>query len=165
MADPRVGRPRVREGYGIPSELPEVVAPWSEITTKLVAARSYWISTTRTDGRPHSAPVWAIWRDDELWFSTDSKSVKGSNLEANPATIVHLESGDDVVIVEGVVRRIEPTIDGFDRFLDEYEAKYAHRIDAPDDPNFAFFVVRPTVVLSWLEESFVETALRWEFAR
>jgi len=53
---------------------------------------------------PHTRPVWGVWRDGGFWFSTGSQARR--NLEANAAITVHLESGEEVVIVEGVAERV-----------------------------------------------------------
>jgi hypothetical protein len=60
-----------------------------------------WLGTTRPDDRPHVMPVWGVWIDDIVYFGTAPDSVKALNLASNPAAVVHLESGNDVVIVEG----------------------------------------------------------------
>lgn len=47
--------------------------PWSWATERLVAARNYWIATTRANGRPHCRPVWGVWFEGVgLYFSTGS---------------------------------------------------------------------------------------------
>ena len=43
------------------------------------------------------------WGDGAFWFSMGS--VARRNLEASPAITVYLESGEEVVIVEGVAER------------------------------------------------------------
>jgi hypothetical protein len=77
----------------------EVVGGEPAAEQQLVAARTYWIATTGPDGRPHCRPVWGVWLADGFWFSTGS--LARHNLAANPQITVHLESGDEVVIVEG----------------------------------------------------------------
>jgi Pyridoxamine 5'-phosphate oxidase len=89
--------------YGAPAP-PGDLLPWSWAEQRLVAARTYWIATTRPDGRPHCRPVWGVWLADGFWFSTGS--LARHNLAANPQITVHLESGDQVVIVEGVAAAV-----------------------------------------------------------
>jgi hypothetical protein len=84
--------------YGAPAP-PGELLPWSWAEQRLVAARNYWIATTRPNGRPHCRPVWGVWLPDGFWFSTGS--LARHNLAANPHITLHLESGDQVVIVEG----------------------------------------------------------------
>ena len=103
MREPKaVTRPDMAPSYGLSSE-PEGMLPWGWAVEQLVASRNYWVCTTRPDGRPHAAPVWGLWADDALYFGTDPASRKGRNLAENPELVVHLESGDDVVILEGRV--------------------------------------------------------------
>ena len=72
-----------------------------------VRSRSYWICTARPDGRPHSIPVWGMWVDGALYFGTARDARKAKNIAHNPAVSVHLESGDDVVILEGKASEID----------------------------------------------------------
>jgi Pyridoxamine 5'-phosphate oxidase len=74
--------------------------PWEWATERLSHARTYWIATTRPTGQPHSRPVWGVWLDNTLYFSAGSLAAK--NLTTQPAITVHLESGNEVVIIEGM---------------------------------------------------------------
>ena len=62
---------------------------------------TYWLGTTRPDGRPHSIPVWGFWVDGDLCFGTARSSRKAQNLAQNAAVSIHLDSGDDTVLAEG----------------------------------------------------------------
>lgn len=163
MADnaPTSDRPSFQASYGVDRDACDDMVSWDEARERLVASRNYWVCTTRPDGRPHVAPVWGLWMDEAFYFSTDSASVKGRNLAARPDVVIHLESGDDVVMVEGRAERIAdlPTLE---RMVDTYEQKYAIRFD-PADPNFAVYVVRPSTAYAWFEKSFPTTATRWRF--
>src|SRR5205823_8491316 len=120
---PRAGRPEMPSGYGINRATDEGLLPWSFVQERLTTARNYWIATARPDGRPHVAPVWGLWLDEAFYFSTDPASRKARNLQASPALVVHLESGDDVVILEGTAERVaDPYLR--DRFAEAYDAKY-----------------------------------------
>lgn len=157
---PRPERPDFLPGYGIASTAHDVETfPWPDVEERLRAARNYWVVSVRTGGRPHAMPVWGVWSDGMLCFSTDLGSVKGRNLRERPDVVVHLESGDDVVILEGraEVLRDRPALE---RFVEVYDAKYGHRIDV-DNPSFTVFALRPVCVLSWLERAFPATATRW----
>jgi hypothetical protein len=93
------GRPDI-PGYGIHPD-GEGILPWSFVDKRMSSARNYWVSTTRSDGRPHAAPVWGVWLDGAFYFGTGSASRKARNLAKSPNVVVHLESGDEVVIFEG----------------------------------------------------------------
>ena len=148
-------------GYGLGPEGEGLLA-WGDVEQRLSAARNYWVATTRPDGRPHVMPVWGLWIDGAFHFSTDPRSRKGMNLAANPNAVVHLESGDDVVVVEGTVA---PVMDGdfLGRFVEAYDAKYGFRPD-PADPGGAFYRLHARVALAWREQDFPTSASRWLFA-
>jgi hypothetical protein len=148
------------EGYGIePGPSAEMIG-WDDIRQQLAAARNYWVASTRSDGRPHVMPVWGLWLQDAFYFSTDPASTKGRNLRARPEVVVHLESGDDVVILEG---RLEQGIDQatFARFADAYDAKYSIRLEPDTAPMV--YSLRPRRVLAWREEDFPRSATRLQF--
>ncbi len=130
--------------------------PWSWVVERLAGARSYWVCTTRADGRPHAAPVWGVWLDDAVLFGTNPSSAKGRNLARNPAAVVHLESGDEVVILEGHVEAAR--LD--DRLADVYEEKYDYR-PGPDDGTW--HRLAPARALAWLEAQYPRTATRFDF--
>jgi PPOX class probable F420-dependent enzyme len=146
-------------GYGITSEPYDV--SWDDIAAKIEGSRNYWISTSRRDGRAHAMPVWGVWVDGWLYFSTGPTTVKGRNLRRDPRVSVHLESGDDVVILEGSVERVTGRTE-LTRFADAYDLKYGFRPD-PDDPDGLTYRVEPRVAHTWLEKDFPNTAMRWVF--
>src|SRR5439155_1999811 len=91
-------------GYGFENSTsrPGARFPWSRVEEALAGARNYWIATVTPEGRPHAAPVWAIWLNSRVYFSTGKESRKGRNLASNPHATVHVETPDgSVVIVEG----------------------------------------------------------------
>ncbi|WP_070012914.1 pyridoxamine 5'-phosphate oxidase family protein [Streptomyces abyssalis] len=87
--------------FGVPAP-PGDLLPWQWALQRLAAAHNYWIATTRPGGRPHCRPVWGVWLDDGFWFSTGSLAAR--NLPLNDEITVHLEDGQEVVIVEGTAR-------------------------------------------------------------
>jgi PPOX class probable F420-dependent enzyme len=156
-----VGRPDIVAGYGI-ATAEDGQLPWSWTEERLTASRNYWIVTTRADGRPHAMPVWGLWRDGAVLFSTDPGSVKGRNLAARPDVVVHLESGDETVVVEGRAEWVSGA-QLPDGFVADYAAKYGHTIDT-SDPAFGFYRVAPRKVLAWREADYPTSATRFTFA-
>jgi PPOX class probable F420-dependent enzyme len=149
-------------GYGVPTDGSGAdLLPWSWAVERLADARNYWVATTRPGGRPHAVPVWALWLDDALWFSTGRSSRKARNLAASPAVVVHLESGDDVVILEGEIDDVRD-LEMRTRFAEAYAAKYDYRPD-PSDDGSCVYRLRPRVAQTWRERDFPETATRWVF--
>ena len=160
MAEPVASRPGFPSGYGIRSDEEGLVA-WSDAVAKLEGARNYWIGTTRPDGSPHAMPVWGLWLDDSLVFSSGSTSRKSRNLAHDPRVVVHLESGDDVVVVEGLAERVTDGVE-LGVIAELYSAKYDFAFD-PTNPDYPVFRVRPRVAYAWLERDFAGTATRFAF--
>lgn len=90
---------------------PEATArPWSEVTAVLESAEMFWLSTVRSDGRPHVTPLPAMWLDGRLHFCTGGGEQKAKNLERNRRCVLTtgtnvFRSGLDVV-VEGTAERV-----------------------------------------------------------
>ena len=159
---PKAARPALTPGYGI-SKAPKGLLPWAEMEPKLVAARNYWVGSTRPDARPHAMPVWGLWLNGAFYFSTDPQSRKGRNLTANPETVVHLESGDEVVILEGLVESVEDAAE-LAAFADAYEKKYQFRPDVADTSGkFAYYRLALRTAYAWHEKDFPTSATRWTF--
>jgi general stress protein 26 len=132
--------------------------PWTWVTERLERSHNYWICTTRADGRPHAIPVWGVYVDGTIIFSTDPSSLKARNMKRNPAVTVHLEGGDEVVITEGMVEEIKlnNSID------DAYNEKYKMRLSTFSGPT-TIYSLKPKIVLAWTEKEFATNSTRWEF--
>ncbi|MSQ12250.1 MAG: hypothetical protein EXR48_06145 [Dehalococcoidia bacterium] len=99
--------------------------------------------------------------DGRFYFSTDSASCKGRNLAANPNAVMHLESGDDVAVVEG---RAEEVMER--GVLRRFAAAYKKKYDFLPDVNSAssrVYCLRPQAVFAWEERDFPSSATRWAF--
>lgn len=142
--------------------------PWNRVSHRLRNAESYWVCTTRPDGRPHGMPVWGLWDGEALWFGSGLESVKARNLTNNPYAQLHLESAEDVVILEGPVERIRDNELGhaiIRRIAAKYETPVealAYAEDLGADSGGALFALRPKQALAWLEGAFDQTHSRYE---
>jgi pyridoxine/pyridoxamine 5'-phosphate oxidase len=138
--------------------------PWRHAEERLEKSRSYWICTTRPDGRPHSMPVWGCWLDGALWFSTGTTTRKAKNLAHQPEVSIHLESGEDMVVFEGRAEEVDPK--KFDKaFIQRFDvmSKKKYKMGFTIMPGSVFYKVRPRVALAWLEKKFPYHSTRWEF--
>ncbi len=84
--------------------------PWSEVVAVLESSEMFWLSTVRRDGRPHVAPLPAMWLGGKLHFCTGAHEQKAKNIEANANCVIttgtnSYRSGLDVV-VEGTAGRV-----------------------------------------------------------
>lgn len=159
---PIAARPDLPD-YGIAADT-DGLLPWQYVSNQMAKARNYWIGTVRPDGRPHVTPVWGVWVDEIFYFGMGPRSVKARNLVANPALVVHLESGDDVVILEGEAEWLaaaDPAL--WARIADGYAAKYDGFRPDPPTAQQPFITLRPKRALGWLEKDFVRSATRWSF--
>ena len=145
--------------YGVPTEGGELM-PWSFVVGELTKARNYWVVTVGRQNRPHSAPVWGAFVADDLFLETSPTTRKARNLARNPAVVVHTESGDEVVIVEGSAARFpasaELAVEIARAFAGKYEGYH------PDPAEWAaqgsLYRVEPTVVFAWRD---MPTATCW----
>jgi pyridoxine/pyridoxamine 5'-phosphate oxidase len=131
--------------------------PWEWALVHLRESRNYWVSTVRPDGAPHAMPVWGVMLDETVYFGTNPTSRKGRNLVRDPRVVVHTESGDECVILEGVVE----AVDVDDRIADAFETKYDWR--PKGDGDSAWYRVRARVAYAWLEKEYPRTATRFVF--
>ena len=156
--NPAPSRPHMPEYGLLDAESGSGLFPWSHVSERMAAARNYWVATTQPDGRPHAAPVWGLWLDEAFYFGTALSSRKARNLEANPGIVVHLESGDDVVILEGIAEKVSDAA-LLARLDEAYFAKYKFHLDGNANPIYS---LHPRVAYAWLERDFPGSATRWQ---
>jgi hypothetical protein len=135
--------------------------PWAFAEDRLVAAANYWLATTKSSGAPHVTPVWGVWVEGALWFDGIPTAAWARNAARNPAASVHLESGDQVVILEGVVEDI-PAVENSSTasaIVDAWQAKYGRLV--PDPANDGLFRFKVGRGRGW--SSFPGDATRWDF--
>ncbi|MBC8100039.1 MAG: pyridoxamine 5'-phosphate oxidase family protein [Armatimonadetes bacterium] len=155
-------RPQM-QGYGMEADTTGMLE-WAWIDTQMLQARNYWVCTTRPEGLPHAAPVWGVWLNGVLYFSSGRTSRKARNLAHRPQVVIHLESGDDVVIIEGTVAEVTD-LALYGQIAAAYGGKYAQFTPPPDpDPAGIWYMLLPHSVLAWRESDFTATATRWTFA-
>lgn len=153
---PQPERPDIDPGYGIGDpQYPFTPIEWDDVVRRLTESRNYWIATTRASGRAHSVPVWGVWCDDAFWFFTGPESLTGSNLARNGAAEVHLESGDDVVLLFGEFE----TVTAPETVASAYQAKYGMSGDGSETA----YRLRLSKAIAWREHDFPSSATRWRF--
>jgi Pyridoxamine 5'-phosphate oxidase len=156
--EPTPSRPT--EGYGLDAQTgpPGAAVPWDTVVGWLREARNYWLCTARRDGRVHVKPVWALWMDGAVVFSTSPDSMSARHLRRDPRATMHTE-GVHVAIVEGTAEWLREPPSGF---VAAYEDKYDWSMD-PSDPDTPLAALRAQVVLSWDEADLGGTMTRWTF--
>ena len=125
--------------YGVPSDV--VPLDWAWVDATLRDAGTYWVTANGGD-YPHPRPVWGIWTDELLHLSVGSRIV-ARLLEHDPKLTVHLDSGIDVVIVEGAVVGLDDDAAVLGAYNDKYDWNYTV------DEYGPLTRVAPTSVLAW----------------
>src|SRR5580704_8761419 len=138
---------------------------WAEVADRLAVARTYWLGSTTAAGAPHAAPVWGVVTGGTLYLYSERSTVKARNLAADPRVVVHLESGEDVLIVRGVAQDLgrPAAVPGVVAAL---AAKYTRPEDRqylPDhDPDFdVVWAIRPRSAMAWRLDDYAASQRRW----
>jgi len=145
--------------------VPDKTLPWSEIAARLAAARNYWLCTTMPSGAPYAAPVWGVVTGQALYLYTERRTVKARNLAADSRLVVHLESGEEVLIVLGTAEDLGTPAQVPD-VVAALAAKYTGEGDRrylPDaDPDFdVIYAVRPQSAIMWRLADYEASKRRW----
>ena len=164
---PGKAKPQPRPGLPwMPGYLKDEARPdpekWAWARERMTAARGYWIGSTSPDGSPHMMPVWGVYLDDAVWFSTSRGSKKGRNLASDPRVALHLDDTDNVVVVEGIAEEVPAGDSRFPEYAAAYHAKYAIQ-PGPSNDRDVVYQVRPRVAFTWRESDFADRATRWRF--
>jgi hypothetical protein len=154
-------RERALRLYGAPSDQEPLA--WSWVEEQLEVAGTYWL-VARTPGHPHPRPVWGLWQGQQLHLSVGSPTLRRA-VDQDPSVTVHLDSGTDVVLLEGTTT---PSARGGtpSSVIDAYNTKYDWDYQVAEYGEL--IVVQPLRVLAWRaagwagRDSFQATG-RWDF--
>ena len=143
---------------------------WDWALNLLENARNYWFATTRPDGRPHLMPIWCVWYENALYFSTDTSSRKARNFTLNPNVAVSTDGASASVVIEGTVSVVQDYALRA-RVSGVYKAKYGWEMQATDtgivfDDGIAspLYVVTPGLAFGITDDE-VSKMTRWRFKR
>src|SRR5215472_241257 len=111
-------------GYGtLPAEQGTGLLPWSWADERLARSHEYWLATVMPSGAPHLMPVWGVWDNNRLWFSSASGSRKARNLAAEPRCTMSTDDPFEPVVVQGQAERVTVQTQ-LERVLAAENAKY-----------------------------------------
>lgn len=151
-------RPSIPD-YGVPEGM-DGTLEWTTVRDLIAGSKNYWVCTASADGKPHAVPVWGAYLDGTLYFGAGPRSSR--NLDANPRVSVHLESGDEVVILEGTSTVLHNPDATFSKTLDDHlAAKYDYRPSSEGDEHVGegWRVLVPDRIFAWT--GFPADATRW----
>lgn len=163
MTEPRADRPHM-PGYGIlgPDEGTGLL-PWSWAEERLVRSHDFWLATAWPDGRPHVMPVWAVWTNGALWFSSSPGSRKARNLERDPRCVATTDDALEPVVVEGSATLVRDTT-AVRAFTDAVNSKYGTETDVEFFAENALYRLDATRAIGLTESDFAGSPTRWTFA-
>ncbi|MCY4464724.1 MAG: pyridoxamine 5'-phosphate oxidase family protein [Chloroflexi bacterium] len=164
MISPESAR-RVRPNmphYGVAADATQGMLSWDWVAQQMQSARNYWVCSVRADGRPHAVPVWGAWFDRAFYFGTDENSVKTANIRSDPRVVIHLDSGDDVVIMEGELAPAKLSAESVAALDALYTQKYGLSPEL-DTSDSLVYQLHPRKVMAWQEKDFPATATCWLF--
>lgn len=138
--------------------------PWASALAILAEAEVFWLSTVRSDGRPHVTPLLAAWSLGGMCFTTGRQERKARNLERNPRCVLTTGTnalrGVDVVIegaahiVDGRSEREQATAD--------FERKYGTHLTSPEG---AWYGLGEAVIVGDVRLYRVEPAVAFAFGK
>ena len=102
--------------------------------------RRYWLCAAGDDGWPEAAAVRGLWLDGAVVFPTDADGLGTDEYDLS-ATVVQVEEGDRVTIIDGIVERLEDP-STLARFAAACDAKYGPGRDR-DLSEVPVYAVRP----------------------
>lgn len=150
MQTPKISRPHFPKGY---VENPKATLSWDYVTEQLTSAKNYWLASVHPDGRPHVVPRWAVYVDGKIYYDGSPETRHARNLTTNPQVTLHLESGDQALIVEGASKEFgKPPLELAEKIAAAYCAKYTQFGYSPKPNQWdegGLFVFTPRKVLAW----------------
>jgi hypothetical protein len=110
-------------------------------------------------------PVWGVWLDGRLWFSSGGRARKARNLAADPRCTMTTDDAQNPVVLDGVAARVDDA-DGISAFVVAMNAKYDAGMTADflDPAVNATFAVRPVRAIALTHDDFTGSPTRWTFS-
>jgi hypothetical protein len=110
-------------------------------------------------------PVWAVWHENGLWFSSANGSRKARNLAGESRCTVSTEDALEPVVVTGKARRVGDRA-ALRRVLAAENAKYGtdYGVEMVDPASNSVFELRPEWVFALDASDFVGSPTRFVFS-
>lgn len=121
-------QPRVEEPYDARHDTP---ISWDRAVDCLANAESFWLATTRPDGRPHLVPLFVIWADGRLYFAASPASQKARNLSSKSNAVITTSGNAIDLVVEGEAIRAKDDA-SLDAAAAAYASKYGWQVEERD---------------------------------
>lgn len=146
----KIIRPKLPKGY-VDHPISEV--SWDYVEKRLTDSINYWLCTVRPNGVPHVVPRWGAFLDGKFYYDGSPETRHARNLETNPHVSLHLESGNDVVIMEGIsAPASKPDPQLAQRLSAAYTLKYESDGYAPKPDQWdegGLYIFTPRQCIAW----------------
>lgn len=156
MPDLKVLRPKFPPGY---ADNPASFVDWEWVAAQLTEAANYWLCSVRPPssdaqfGRPHVVPRWGAFLDNRFYYDGSPETRHARNIEQNPHVSLHLESGTQVIIMEGTSRPAgKPAADFAKRLAKAIGDKYGEHGYSPKPDQWdegGLYVFTPRQCIAW----------------
>jgi len=153
----KISRPKFPPGY---ADNPISEVSWEYVARQLTEAKNYWLCSMRppsragqANGRPHCVPRWAVYIDGLIYYDGSPETRHARNIVENPHVSLHLESGDQAIILEGSAHPAgKPSAKLAAQLSKAYKVKYAEHGYAPEPDQWdegGLYVFTPRQCLAW----------------
>ncbi len=160
--EPAADRPFM-PGYGVAGPAAgSGLLSWAWAEERLARSHDYWLATVGADGSPHLMPVWAMWLDGALFFSSSNGSRKTRNLLGDGRCSLSTDNAAQPVVVFGIAEVITD-LAVLRAMLDAENAKYStsYSMQTLDPAENTCFKVRPVKVIALDTDDFTGSPTRW----
>lgn len=156
----------IAEQLALPPEYgsPKRKLAWEVVRQDLENASTYWVASTRPDGRPHVVPRDGIWLDDSWYYGGSPQTVHNQNIGNNPNLVMHIGDGLKAIIVEGEVHHIIPDKETAEQLAEASNRKYSHYgLNATADTYLSggVWALKARRIMAWT--NLPENATRFRF--
>ena len=150
MASPKVTRPKFPKGY---VDNPKSFLTWDWVAARLTESQHYWLCSVRPNRKPHVVPRWCVYVDGKIYYDGSPETRHARNIEKNPNISLHLESGSEAIILEGIAEPAgKPSPELGKKLSQAYkkykEFGYAPKPNAWDEGGLFVFTLRQCIAWS-----------------
>jgi hypothetical protein len=150
MKPSKITRPIFPRGY---VDKPVSFVTWDWVAAQLTESKNYWLCSVRPNGQPHVVPRWAVYVDGKIYYDGSPDTRHARNLESNPDISVHLESGSQAIILEGISGPAgKPSPELGKELSEAYKKKYKDFGYVPKPNQWdkgGLFVFTPRQCIAW----------------
>lgn len=153
----------------------KTVAEWSDAKAQFDKSDKYWLTTINPKGKPHVRPIFCVWLEDSIYFTSSPDAQKGKNIEVNSHCSICAAGKTLDVIIEGEVQRVTDQA-ALEKVRQLYKDKYDWPITVEGDaytapyaapsagkPPYALYQITLTKAFGFGNDE-IYGATRWQFA-